>query len=348
MRKSKNPVWIQVSPINNLWVRSLQWNNSKCKMNTIEQVLSLMRAASHVRMSLRRTAALTFMNMGFLSGFVAAGEAGPRGDFGGVRFEEIGCMMGNVIQGKKTTKGVVDAIIEWLWVPDPKGSTRIRFGKAEDRPKTPVQMLEMKEGACGELNCVFVALLGAVGIQARVCQAGWWVHRNDRHFYTEYWDAQLKEWVPWDSSDNLALRSATPRARQASGAWNSLVMHAVPDESQVRDPFNTESWEDCLRVTAHVGETYAVPMETQGEWDTAKAFVWNLGAWRCIDVAAKVRGVSGFEFGVTQRVERPVLFTATDGETLYWAMKRAGKEMGPVKLETMEPGVCLKWEAGQE
>lgn len=307
-----------------------------------------MRGASHVRMSLRRTAALAFMNTGFLCGLVAAEERGPRAASVEVRLDEIRDQLETVIDGKRTTKEVVDAIIEWLWIPDPEGSTRIHFGKAENRLKTPQQMLEMKEGACGELNGVFVALLGAVGIEARVCQAGWWYHKNDRHFYAEYWDSQVKQWVPWDSSDNLALRSATPRARQASGAWNSLVMHTTINDSKIRDPFNTESWEDCLRVTAHVGETYEVGLVTPGEWSTAKAFLWNLGTWRCIDVAAKERGVSSFEFGVTQRVEKPVLFTATDGETLRWGMKRAGKEMGPVKLEKMEPGVCLKWEAGRE
>ena len=253
-----------------------------------------------------------------------------------------------VVAGKKTTQAVADAIIEWLWIPDEKGESGIRFGKAENRTKTPLQMLALREGACGELNGVYVSLLRAVGIPARLCQAGWWYHKNDRHFYCEYWDNQLKQWTPWDSSDNLALRSATPRARQASGAWNSLVMHAQPGYPSKPDLLNTESWEDCIRVTAHVGETYEVGLETPGEWDTAKAFVWNHGTWRCIDVASKARGVSRFEFGVTQRIENPVLFTATDGKTLYWGMKRAGKGMGPVKLEKMELGVCLKWEMGKD
>jgi hypothetical protein len=341
-------MWAKVALIDNLWVRTPQWNKSEWEMNTIEQILSLNRVAVTARILLGRTSVLAVANMAFLCGLVAAEEGAVRAASAEVRLDEIRGRMETVIEGRQTTKEVVDAIIEWLWVPDPEGNTRIRFGKAENRLKTPAQLLELREGACGELNGVFVALLRSVGIKARVCQAGWWQQKNDRHFYTEYWDAQLKEWVPWDSSDNLALRSATPRARQASGAWNSLVMHAVPDDCKVRDPFNTESWEDCLRVTAHVGETYEVGIKLPGEWDTAKAFVWNLGTWRCIDVAAKERGVSRFEFGETQRVERPVLFTAPNGGTLYWGMKRAGKEMGPVKLEKMEPGVCLKWEAGQE
>lgn len=123
-------------------------------------------------------------------------------------------------------------------------------------------------------------------------------------------------------------------------------MHAHPANAESRDLFNTESWEDCIRVTANVGETYEVGLDAGGAWNTAKAFVWNLGTWRCIDVAMKERGVSGFEFGVTKRVERPVLFTSTDGEALYWGLKRADREMSPVKLEKLEPGVCLKWEAG--
>lgn len=253
-----------------------------------------------------------------------------------------------VVAGKQTTKEVADAIIEWLWVPNEKEDARIRLGRAENRTKTPLQILEIREGACGELNGVYVSLLRSVGIPARLCQAGWWYHTNDRHFYCEYWDNQLKQWTPWDPSDNLARRSATPRARQASGRWNSLVMHAPPGYRAKQDLLNTESWEDCIRVTAKVGETYEINLSTEGNWDTASAFVWNLGAWRCIDVAMKNRGVSGFEFGVTRGVDRPVLFTATDGKILYWGMKRAGKEMGGVKVAKMEPGVCLKWEIGDE
>lgn len=253
-----------------------------------------------------------------------------------------------VISGKKATKEVADAIVEWLCGADAHGKRRVLFGTAEDRLKSAQSVVQTGEGACGEMCLVYVCLLRSVGIPARHCVTSWWYHRNDRHFFCEYWDNQLKEWVPVDSSDDLGVRSKGPRQQTALGNWNSLVMHAHPAYASQSDVYGKGLWEECVQVTPDIGETYGFRVSADGPGGV-DACVWNWNAWRRIAFAAtQPEGGATLEFGDNKRVDRPVLFTAIRGGKLRWALKRPSKGMAGVDLEWAEPGKCITWSAASQ
>ncbi len=249
-----------------------------------------------------------------------------------------------VIEGKKTTKQVADAIIGWMWVPDELGATRVRFGSAEHRIKSPVQVLEMREGACAELNLVYVSLLRSVGIPARVCHVGWWYHRDNRHFYAEYWDCQLKQWTAVDASDDMALRSLTPPMRFASGTWNSLMLYAQPSYPAKSDLINTWNWEECIEVSGNVVTTDFIRISGAGHvGGITGAGVWNTGTWRSIASSREVGDLVIFHFCKAKPIPRPVLYTRIREGVLAWALKQPTAGGEAVILEVAESGKSLSW-----
>ena len=124
-----------------------------------------------------------------------------------------------VVKGKSTTKAAVDAIHTWLMVPNETGVARVGLADAENRPKTPSQVLKFGGGTCGELSMLFVYLLRSVGIPARHCMMSWKYNLNDRHFYCEYWDAQLHRWI---------TQSPTPLQSPISRSWAVSASATTP------------------------------------------------------------------------------------------------------------------------
>ena len=92
-----------------------------------------------------------------------------------------------VVQGKKSVREAVEAIHTWLMVKDGSGAARMAFGtgNSENRCKTPVQMLKIGVGSCGELSMMMVYLLRAVGIPARHCLTNWRFDGDALHYYCE-------------------------------------------------------------------------------------------------------------------------------------------------------------------
>ena len=84
-----------------------------------------------------------------------------------------------VIEGKETTAEVAEAIRAWLWGMDADSVKRVKFQNAENRLRSPVEILRGGVAACGELAVLHVSFLRAVGIPARHCCAGWWQGGKD-------------------------------------------------------------------------------------------------------------------------------------------------------------------------
>jgi hypothetical protein len=81
--------------------------------------------------------------MWLFDGLMAAEEMTAEGMRADERAGDFGGRIAAVVDGKHTTKERADAITEWLWAPDTEGKSRIRFGRAENRLKTPEQMVDM-------------------------------------------------------------------------------------------------------------------------------------------------------------------------------------------------------------
>ena len=98
----------------------------------------------------------------------------------------------------RTTKEAAEAALMWVW-SDHSNDSKINLQSttAESRNRTTSQIMASKESACREFNLFYVAALRSVGIPARHCMATRWYQRDSFHFYTEYWDCQLKQWVRW-------------------------------------------------------------------------------------------------------------------------------------------------------
>jgi transglutaminase-like putative cysteine protease len=194
---------------------------------------------------------------------------------------------------------------------------------------------------------LFVALLRSVGIPARHCMMSWKYNLNDRHFYCEYWDAQLHRWVALDSSDNQPISGTrTPQEKTKSGNWNSLGLYAHPGFTGLRDIYDTDCFDGCLNVSENVCGTYSCTLETKkGLAGRSTAYVWNLQNWRPIaGVPAKGDGsLAGIVLADTSRVERPVLFTVIKDNQLWWGLRRPSPASDAILLERAEAGRCLQW-----
>jgi hypothetical protein len=253
-----------------------------------------------------------------------------------------------LLKGKKTVREVVDAAHAWLMEgTTATGGAQIAFGNSEDRCKSPQQMRRIGKGSCGELSMMFVYVLRAVGIPARHCQMSRRYYGESLHYYCEYWDAQLQHWVPLDASDEKPIKpSITPQQRTQTEGLGVLAFYAHRGFPEVRDSYHAAGLDRCLTVTANMLETYQVEFGTPaGFAGTATVHVWNSDAWRAV-----ARGTAGNAPG--RRMElanakatagRPVLFTATDGKTLLWAMQLPTAKTGKVELIQAVPGQCLSW-----
>lgn len=250
-----------------------------------------------------------------------------------------------VVAGKKTVREVVEAIHVWLVARSEGAPAKIRFGNAENRCKTPGQMMRMGSGGCGEMNLMFVSCLRAVGIPARHCLMSWRYSGEEPHYYTEYWDAQSKEWVPIDASDEKPLApQMSAEERSATQGLKTLAFYAHPGFPETRDPYHTACLEKCLPVTGNMFTTYDVEFRgAAGVAGDATAYVWAKGAWRAI-ASGLVRAGAGRPMELATGkgpAKRPVLFTAVVDGQLFWALQPPTPEAGPVELKAAVPGVCL-------
>jgi hypothetical protein len=142
-----------------------------------------------------------------------------------------------VIEGKETTAEVAEAIRAWLWGMDADSVKRVKFQNAENRLRSPVEILRGGVAACGELAVLHVSFLRAVGIPARHCCTGWWQGGKDGwHFYTEYWDNQKKCWV---AIDDVAV---PPSNRVTSGNWSTFATYAAPGFNECANAYYTEDF----------------------------------------------------------------------------------------------------------
>lgn|GEM_PF-2479610 len=250
-----------------------------------------------------------------------------------------------VVEGKKTVREVVEAIHVWLVVGNEGKPAKIKFGNSENRCKTPGQMLRMGSGACGEMNMMFVACLRAVGIPARHCRMNWRYGGEGLHYYTEYWDAQAKEWAPIDASDEKPLPphiSAEERSR--TQGLGTLAFYAHPGFPEVRDIYHTACLEKSLPVTGNMFATYDVKFHAPaGFTGDATAYVWNTDAWRATASGSVAAGAERpMQFANGQgAAKRPVLFTVIVDGRLFWALQPPTPEAGPVELKAAVPGECL-------
>lgn len=252
-----------------------------------------------------------------------------------------------LVRDKKNVPEVVEVIHAWLMEGGKAGAARICFGNSENRCKSPSQMLKIGKGACGELSMMFVYLLRAVGVPARHCLMNWKYDSNDKHYYCEYWDPQLQQWIPLDASDEKPLPPpTTAQERSKTQGLGTLTFYAHPGFPEMRDSYHIACLDKCLPVTANMFDTHEVEFgSASGFAGTATAYVWNFGAWRTV-----ARGAAGDSAGrrmeladARPSVNRPVLFTATDGKSLVWALQRPSAKAGRVEWKKAVPGECLRW-----
>ena len=251
-----------------------------------------------------------------------------------------------VIVGKKSAWEVVVAIHAWLMIGQDGNPPRIVFGPSENRGKSPIQMLEMGSGACGELSKMMVYLLRAVGIPARHCLVCWRYGGPTLHYYCEYWDPQLGRWVPVEASDAKPLTAIPPHERPWAKMLGALTFYAHPGFPTSRDSYSTSCFDQCVPVTANMYDVKPVGFETpDGFSGTATAYVWNSGAWQSV---AQGSAVETNELAIQIAAEPdsvflPVLYSVTDGKTLLWGMQRPTLTAGNVELKQALPGECLRW-----
>lgn len=252
-----------------------------------------------------------------------------------------------VVAGKKSVREVVEAVHGWLMEGDADAPARLVFGHSENRCKTPMQMLKIGKGACGDLSMMMVYLLRAVGIPARHCLTNWRFDGDFLHYYCEYWDSQVERWIPLDASDNKPLNApVAAQEKTKTQRLGALTFFAHPGFPKVRDCYHIACFDQCLTVTAQMFDTYNVGFVVPAGFSgVASAYVWNTGAWRAMARGAvgKVKG-SAMEFAdALESAKRPVLFTATDGKTLWWGLQQPSAKAGKVELKQAVPGECLRW-----
>lgn len=252
------------------------------------------------------------------------------------------------LKDERTTKEVAESVLKWLWETNEAGEPRIKVSGGsggENRNKSPVQILATGRETCRGMNLLNVYLLRSVGIPARHCIFPWWSHREGRHFYCEYWDAQLNQWVSWDSSDNMVLMSRTPRERFEEGRWSSLAMYALPGFSPERDIYGTSNWAACDRVTSNIASvsTHSLAVVEAGSVVSVRAYVWNGGTWRIFFEGKGEKDQMQLELAVTTTTPRPILLSSTDGSTWSWSIGIPRSEDDPIQFLHVEIGEGLDW-----
>ncbi|MFT3990712.1 MAG: transglutaminase-like domain-containing protein [Luteolibacter sp.] len=255
----------------------------------------------------------------------------------------------------KTTKESSENILLWLW-SDHGNNTKIDLQSitAENRNRSPMQTMWSKQTACREFNLLYVAALRAAGIPARHCSVGYWYQRDSYHFFTEYWDKELQQWVAVDATDDQLLKSEPPKDRVARGRWNSLVYYAHPAVASETDIYGKCLWSECVNITSHLTEVFSLDVRFPGMKGeaTVSTYVWNMGTWRLIHTTRNIEDVDGVcsgkvELGKTKRMDRPVMITATNGETLYWTLATLTGEEQIVRLQDVEKSGGLVWSGGK-
>lgn len=253
--------------------------------------------------------------------------------------------MQHLVEGKNNVGEVVEAIHGWLMVGGAYDSPRIVFGNSESRNKSPLQMLEIREGSCGELSAMMVYLLRTVGIPARHCLMNWRFGGNQLHYYCEYWDPQMQGWIPLDASDDKAFQNPLVRHKESMRSrLGSLSFHAHPGFPEVRDSYHTACFEQCLLVTENIANVNEVNFGSLPGFATT-AYVWNTDAWRATahdNGRGKNNAIQLSD--AHESHNRPVLFTATNGETIMWGFQRPSAKNNKVKLVEAVFGECLRWE----
>jgi len=193
---------------------------------------------------------------------------------------------------------------------------------------------------------MFVVLLRSVGIPARHCLMNWRYGGEGLHYYCEYWDAQAEEWIPLDASDEKKIPPpVSARERSRTQRAGTLTFYAHPGFPALRDIYHTACLEECLPVTSHMFDVWDVEFQTaSGFGGLATAYVWNSDAWHPM-----ARGSVGtspaqpMQFATAEEAaRRPVLFTATDGNALFWALQAPPADAEKVDLKMAVPGVCLR------
>lgn len=250
-----------------------------------------------------------------------------------------------------TTEEAAETVLMWVWSDHANDSKiNLQSTTAENRNRSVSQLMASKESACREFNLFYVAALRSVGIPARHCMASRWYQRDSFHFYTEYWDCQLKLWVAVDTTDDMLLKAEPPAARVARGRWNALAYPAHPGYAPESDVYGKNLWEACVPTTADIASmipvTLSIPMIRDGA--TVSAYIWNSGTWRLIQTSKSITEDHGelscaMEFGKCASMDRPVLFTATDGESLKWAISTISGKTNTVYLRDVEESGGLQW-----
>ncbi|MFD0894017.1 transglutaminase domain-containing protein [Luteolibacter ambystomatis] len=245
--------------------------------------------------------------------------------------------------GKHTTAEVADALFDWMWGPD--DNRRVKFGVSEFRTKSAAQTLEVGEGACREMNLLFVAMLRSVGIPARHCTVGWWYQIDERHFYCEYWDAQEKKWCATDASDRQGRRFSLPKAEVASGRWKPLVAYVHPAYPEERDIYGRNLWEGRESALDQLisRRTMAVQEETPAKNPVYTAYVWNSGSWRPVAVTRKSGDGARFSFADLSSTTRPVLVTACEDGKYQWGFTGIPADGDVVRLRGTGAAGRLAW-----
>lgn len=243
------------------------------------------------------------------------------------------------------------ALLDWVW-SDHGGDGRIavRSHTAEWRNRSPNQLLASRQSACRELNIFYVAAVRAVGIPARHCGVGRWLHRDGYHFFAEYWDAEQEKWVTVDTSDDKFQNAETPAERVANGRWNSLVYYAYPGNPDEPDLYGKGRWDKMVNITGDLAEEFPLEivwpdLERGG---TLSAQIWNGGSWRTILIQEVKAGEAPVvvNFGKTHVTTRPVMFSADIEGERYLAMVKAAELDHQVVLEKVEGGRSLGWSPG--
>jgi hypothetical protein len=255
-----------------------------------------------------------------------------------------------VIAGKTSVWEAVAAIHAWWMIGQDGKPPRAVLGPSEDRCKTPLQVMHIGSGGCGDLNMMMVYLLRAVGIPARHCLMCWRYAADQLHYYCEYWDPQLGRWVPVEGGDNKPQNPpVTPQEKSRSGSLTTLTHYAHPGYPATRDSYRTSCFSACVPVTANMFAVRKIGFNPPpGLSGTASAYVWNMDAWRAVaqDAAGGNGGAGRRAIQLADApasVNRPVLYSVMDGGTLLWGMQRPTPEAGDVELKRAAAGECLRW-----
>ena len=80
----------------------------------------------------------------------------------------------------KTMEAAVQAVNLWC-------AESAEYRSTDDRTNSPLDMLRLTWGRCGEESVLLVSALRACGIPARQVYAPWWSHCDDNHAWVEAW-----------------------------------------------------------------------------------------------------------------------------------------------------------------